>query len=163
MVSYKRKRSSYISKRKSPKRKSPKRKSPKRKSIKRKSIKRKSPKRKSIKRKSIKRKSIKRKSIKRKSIKKSRSNDLNEEMQKFALLAYLSGPSNQENVYSWNPKVLSTKNVRILTDQWGTDDGGKTYYYDAVVKAKSMNDVSSWIRNHKNFDYIKELKLSKNQ
>ena len=111
---------------------------------------------------SSKRKSIKRKSSKR-NIKNARSNGLNDNMQKFALLAYLSGPSNQENVYSWNPKVLSTKNVRIQTDQWGTDDGGKTYYYDAVVKAKSMNDVSSWIRNHKNFDYIKELKLSKNQ
>ena len=155
MVSYKRKRSS--------KRKSPKRKSPKRKSSKRKSPKRKSSKRKSIKRKSIKRKSIKRKSIKRKSIKKSRSNDLNEEMQKFALLAYLSGPKNPENIYSWNPKVLSTENVRIVKDQWGTDNGGKTYYYDAVVEAKSINDVSSWIRNHKNFNYIQELKLSKNQ
>ena len=92
-------------------------------------------------------------------------------MQKFALLAYLSGPDNLnlsgpdnlKYVYSWNPKVLSTENVRIVKDQWGTDDGGKTYYYDAVVEAKSINDVSSWIRNHKNFDRIKELKPLKNQ
>jgi hypothetical protein len=130
-----------------------KRKSSKRKSIKRKSIKRKSIRRKSIKRKSIKRKSIKRKSTTRRGtrIKKSRSNDLNDKMQKFALLAYFSGPDNL------NSKVLSTENVRIVKDQWGTDNGGKTYYYDAVVEAKSINDVSSWIRNHKNFDYIKEL------
>jgi len=148
MVSYKRKRS--------PKRKSPKRKSATGRKTR---IKRKSPKRKSIKRKS----STGRKTRIKRNIKNTRSNGLNDNMQKFALLAYLSGPKNPENIYSWNPKVLSTKNVRILTDQWGTDDGGKTYYYDAVVKAKSMNDVSSWIRNHKNFNYIEELKLSKNQ
>ena len=41
------------------------------------------------------------------------------------------------------------------------NDGGETYYVDAVVKAKDRDTVALWLNKHKNFSYIQDERISR--
>ena len=84
-------------------------------------------------------------------------------MQTFTFLAYFGVPDSVrgEARWEWDPKLRSTKAVRIQREQHGTDDGGETYYVDAVVKAKDRDTVALWLNKHKNFSYIQDERISR--
>jgi hypothetical protein len=55
-----------------------------------------------------------------------------------------------EELYEWSPTVKSTKDVKIVRQQRGTDDG-ETFYFDAIVSAKNPEAVALWLNKQKNF------------
>ena len=71
---------------------------------------------------------------------------------KFSVMAYFYPPQGLrgEELYEWSPTVKSTKDVKIVRQQRGTDDG-ETFYFDAIVSAKNPEAVALWLHKQKNF------------
>ena len=71
---------------------------------------------------------------------------------KFSVMAYFYPPQGLrgEELYEWSPTVKSTKDVKIVRQQRGTDDG-ETFYFDAIVSAKNPEAVALWLNKQKNF------------
>jgi hypothetical protein len=61
-----------------------------------------------------------------------------------------------EDLYEWAPTVKSTKDVKIVRQQRGTDDG-ETFYFDAIVSAKNPEAVALWLHKQKNFASSDEI------
>ncbi len=55
------------------------------------------------------------------------------------------------------PSLSSTSAVKFVRKQHGTDNNGKTYYVDAVLKAASTEAVGKYFKGKTNFMRIAEL------
>ena len=77
---------------------------------------------------------------------------------KFSVMAHFYPPQGLrgEDLYEWAPTVKSTKDVKIVRQQRGTDDG-ETFYFDAIVSAKNPEAVALWLHKQKNFASSDEI------
>ncbi len=82
-------------------------------------------------------------------------------VQKFSLLAWFKVPSDAKRKNNWKPTIIESNKVKVSFSQYGTDDNGKTYYYDAVVFAENVTDVNTWICNQNNFLRLSEEGIEK--